>query len=939
MAALLTTESTTFTFDNMGRYLCNTPPEVLDSTTVTVAGRHQDFDVIVIGGGSFGSVVANGLFMRDPTRSRRILVLEQGPFVLPEHVQNLPFLGGDPGFSVPWVVRPGSDLGYAGLMYAVGGRSLAWGGWSPELLHDEPAGADEAVVPGGNDEMSGWPATVIADLQGQYFYESGDQIGVNSTNDFVYGPLHQALRQMLYDGSVAGSGAGGPFASLPLTALRNHPAVRVFVRRNGRAPTDAELRALLNLPAGPAAPARTDMLNMLKLEAPLAVQTVAEPGMFPVNKFSAIPLLVQAARVAASEADGVGPDADARKRLMVVPNCKVLEVITETQQDNWVRATAVRVKDLNPLAKPFGKEYVFHLAPPTPDGRQSAVVIALGTIESTRLALATFQASLAGRAADRMGHNLMAHLRSNIDIRIPRAAIAAALPPGAARALEVSALFVKGKVPVGGVDRYFHLQITASGLGRFGNNSEAELFKKVPSLEQLTALQQADDTTVVITLRGIGEMTPHNPDSCIDLAKTPSDWENGRPRAFVDIGDSRRPGGGSAQTQADRDIWEAMDAFTDQVALIFANGQPFEIINAAGGRTIPVRAGATAADLAALYPHVDRRDKLGTTHHDAGTLWMSDDPAQGVTNEFGRIHDTTNTYVAGPALHPRAGSPNPMLTDVALSRRAVALLADQVLPSSPTFTSVAPWQTLFDGTARSFNTDWARTSPGSSNGFALVDGEIVTYGGGDFGLLYYRRQAFADFTLRLQFRIVDPLNHNSGVFVRFSDPTADPTPVVAQRIRDGGDAARFAANRAWGAVHSGFEIQIDDLARGDKGKDFYGIRPEPDGLRKNRTGAIYKIPVADPLPAGGVDAAWQEYQPGPALLPDRWYEYEIDIRGDAYTVDLTDLSTGTRTRTTTFKNTDPVRGVAATGAQPAGYIGLQSYPAAPVAFRRIELKP
>ena len=179
MAALLATESTTFTFDNMGRYLCNTLQEALDSTAVTVAGRRQDFDVIVIGGGSFGSVVANGLFMRDPTRSRRILVLEQGPFVLPEHVQNLPFMGADPGFSVPWVVRPGSDLGYAGLMYAVGGRSIAWGGWSPGLLHDEPAGADEAVVPGGNDEMTGWPAAAIADLQGQYFYDAGEQIGAD----------------------------------------------------------------------------------------------------------------------------------------------------------------------------------------------------------------------------------------------------------------------------------------------------------------------------------------------------------------------------------------------------------------------------------------------------------------------------------------------------------------------------------------------------------------------------------------------------------------------------------------------------------------------------------------------------------------------------------------------------------------------------------------
>ena len=41
---------------------------------------------------------------------------------------------------------------------------------------------------------------------------------------------------------------------------------------------------------------------------------------------------------------------------------------------------------------------------------------------------------------------------------------------------------------------------------------------------------------------------------------------------------------------------------------------------------------------------------------------------------------------------------------------------------------------------------------------------------------------------------------------------------------------------------SGFEVQIDDNALGDSTKDFYGISPEPNGL-KNRTGAIYKIPT------------------------------------------------------------------------------------------------
>src|SRR5215213_4127901 len=36
---------------------------------------------------------------------------------------------------------------------------------------------------------------------------------------------------------------------------------------------------------------------------------------------------------------------------------------------------------------------------------------------------------------------------------------------------------------------------------------------------------------------------------------------------------------------------------------------------------------------------------------------------------FGRIHDTTNCFVVGPALFPTSGSPNPMLSGVPLARR------------------------------------------------------------------------------------------------------------------------------------------------------------------------------------------------------------------------------------------------------------------------------
>ena len=84
----LQAETTTFTLDNMGRFLCNTLQEAIDSTTVTVAGRSRGFDVIVIGGGTFGAVIASRLLLNDETHSRRILVLESGPFVLPEHFQS-----------------------------------------------------------------------------------------------------------------------------------------------------------------------------------------------------------------------------------------------------------------------------------------------------------------------------------------------------------------------------------------------------------------------------------------------------------------------------------------------------------------------------------------------------------------------------------------------------------------------------------------------------------------------------------------------------------------------------------------------------------------------------------------------------------------------------------------------------------------------------------
>jgi len=190
----LTTEKTTFTRDVLGRYLANTWEEAVQSTNARPDAR--PFDIVIVGGGSFGSVLAQSLFYRDAQAKRhRVLVLEAGLLGSPEHVQNLPVLGlGVPGATSiaelrslgqdgqprqeVWGLAWHSATRFPGLAYCLGGRSLYFGGWSPRLL---PA------------ETAIWPAAVLAVLEGRVFDEAARQIGTSEANDFIFGALHKAL--------------------------------------------------------------------------------------------------------------------------------------------------------------------------------------------------------------------------------------------------------------------------------------------------------------------------------------------------------------------------------------------------------------------------------------------------------------------------------------------------------------------------------------------------------------------------------------------------------------------------------------------------------------------------------------------------------------------------------------------------------------------------
>jgi hypothetical protein len=259
-------------------------------------------------------------------------------------------------------------------------------------------------------------------------------------------------------------------------------------------------------------------------------------------------------------------------------------------------------------------------------------------------------------------------------------------------------------------------------------------------------------------------------------------------------------------------------------------------------------------------------------------------------------------------LFPTIGSPNPMLTGIALVRR----LGDFLLPDPPLPTPEAGFTYLFDGSDAQF-ANWQMAGGGSFARFGRT--LIAQQDGRGIGLLFYKVQPFENFVLRVDFLLPHPRgnnNDNSGVFVRFRDPRLpDPAP----------DPVDPPNNAAFTAVHTGYEVQIDEEARGDTR---FG---EPDGSFFSRTGAIYKIRTL------GTGPGQQNYQNHANLAAEQWHRYEIEVNGQNYVVRLN------RQPSTSFVRspTDTVRGNPPSVDPNSGYIGLQTHTGA-VAFANIRIQ-
>jgi choline dehydrogenase-like flavoprotein len=549
-------QNTSFSIDALGRFICSTWEEATQN-------GGPPFTAVVIGAGMYGAYLATHLFRRKT--NARVLVLDAGRFLISEHVQNL----GNIGLNVPGPIPPAQDPGVArelvwglpwrgnvdfpGLAYCTGGKSIYWGGWCPRLTEGD---------------LVSWPASTAQYLRDHYI-DVESETGVEPATDFMFDVLGSVLRNVC----VA---AASVTANIEST-LGDH-GVQV---------------------------------------APLAVQgSPPQSGLFSFDKFSSLPLLIEAIR------DDVAGSAgnNGARRLFLVPLAHAIKLHASSGAVQAVEIDAAGQRHFLPLAA------------------GASVVLAASAVESTRLALHSFPTSL-------MGRNLMIHIRSDFPVRVRRSAL-----PSIPTDVQTAAFLVRGRAPSG----RFHVQVTAS---THAGGSDELLFRMIPDLELLNAiLANTDPNWITFTFRGIGEIVgdrtsgvPNGNGSWIDLSPFEVD-EFGVPRAYVQI----------KLAPADLQTWNAMDQSILQFAQTIA-GAPgnIEYLYDGGWQTAP---------FPLLRPFPGWHNGLGTTYHEAGTLWIGA-PGASVTDSVGRFHHIANAYVCDQSLFPTVGSVNPVLTGLTLARQ------------------------------------------------------------------------------------------------------------------------------------------------------------------------------------------------------------------------------------------------------------------------------
>lgn len=157
-----------------------TPDKVMDhvfflsNTAWKEAREFQQFDHIIIGSGFCALAYAERVLRVKP--QSRVLIIERGPFFLPQHFQNLPvpyqkILGGL-SETFPWTLSASTRAGryiqwQHGMVPFFGGRSIMWSAWCPRPTEEE---------------FASWPQPVI-DAANEYFESAEELLQVISADE------------------------------------------------------------------------------------------------------------------------------------------------------------------------------------------------------------------------------------------------------------------------------------------------------------------------------------------------------------------------------------------------------------------------------------------------------------------------------------------------------------------------------------------------------------------------------------------------------------------------------------------------------------------------------------------------------------------------------------------------------------------------------------
>lgn len=938
-------QSTTFSADAMARFTCNTWDEVMAGD----GGR--SIDVVVVGSGMYGAYTAAKLFemgrrMDDESQAPRVLVLESGPFLITEHIQNLTRRSTPLGDLVAEdLVEPGQTNEESIVKHSrcVGGKSLFWGGWAPRYLHEDLQKLDA-------DGERLWPQEIEdylfrSDWPGGYEYTERET-GVFPVQDFINGPLYDALKSRAED----------------VVSSNLVPALDTV------------------------------------LPPPIAVQGEGPgSGLFSFDKFSSLPLLLDSIR----EDCEIGSAGDNLRRLFLVPHAEVLRL--ETANGRVTQVVVALADPSDPRNRFRARVVRLHL-------KSSAMVLLAGnTISSTRLALNSFpRPDPLNVNGELMGRNLMYHARSNFVWRVKRSALD--LPPPDPSKIRTAALHIAGSAAtVGSGTGHFHFQFYAApnmdvpmfpGASR---DPERFLYQMAPNIEDLDAILEAQsglgNDRVVIGIRTVGETFG---DRASPVGSDPNvSWMNVNP--FGGSGDDVYLESGNelripkvyvnlVKTQDDNAVWAAQDqaafAFIDALvaqssgsaggsastpgtaievlASVPVSGIPdnsYRMENTAGGRffigringelrvidgtcthegcfvnwdgaqaefTCPCHTAAFDIDgervsgpppsplfrpdfrIAGGNLEVIREqdsapvefmgggsDGIGTTYHESGTLWLGNNPAKSVTDLYGRFHHVTNAYCVDQALFPTVGSANPVLTGIAMSHRIAESIIGR-FTSVPLVDDEPEFETLYHGDMAADG--WRIADGGASDFFDLFDPDHPILGAGTdslspaLGLLWYVQESFRDFILRLDWRAFD-IGANSGIFLRMPEPVAL-------------DAAFY---------DSSIEVQIDEHGYDSKN----GIHGSP----LHKTGAVYGVFPARLWAAKVV----QPRDSGRAVL---WNSCEIEVQGRNIAVRINGVPVSGGILDPLMTIDQPADG---TTKREEGFVGLQCHTEV-VQFRNIRIK-